>query len=220
MKIIAVAMQKGGVGKSNLTRSLAVAAARDGLNVLAIDMDSQQSTSLWGERRGDELPAVKFATEIELPKLLDRAREAGADLAVIDTPPARSSEAPAAVEAADLVLIPCTADIDAFEQLPRTVRLARTTGTPAAAVHTKATPNSRSEEEAVRGVFEAVGVPAVPGVIHQLKVHRDASREGKSAQELEPESKAASEIETIWNWVCAELQLSTSAPVHRNKRNG
>lgn len=218
MKIIAVAMQKGGVGKSNLTRSLAVAAAQSGLNVLALDMDSQQSTSQWGERREAELPAVQFVTEIDLPKMVARAQEANADLIIIDTPPARSSEAPAAVEAADLVLIPCTADIEAFEQLPRTVRLARTTGTPAAAVLTLATPNSKSEEDAARGVFDAVGVPMVPGIIHRFKVHRDASREGKSAQELEPNSKAANEIAVIWQWVCAELQIGTSARVHNKAR--
>ena len=56
MKTIAIAMQKGGVGKSTLTRSLAVAAADSGLNVLALDMDSQQSTSQWAGRRSAELP--------------------------------------------------------------------------------------------------------------------------------------------------------------------
>ena len=215
MKIVAIAMQKGGVGKSNLTRSLAVAAAEAGLNVLALDMDAQQSTNQWGERREADLPAVQFVTEIELPKFLDRARAAGCELAIIDTPPARSSEAPAAVEVADLVLIPCTPDIEAFEQLPRTVRLARTTGTPAAAVLTLATPGSRNEENIAREVFGAVGVPMAPAVIHRLKVHRDASREGLTAQELEPDSKAAGEIADLFDWLCAELHMGTAAHVHK-----
>ena len=210
-------MQKGGVGKSTLTRSLAVSAAQAGLNVLALDMDAQQSTNQWGQRRTAELPAVQFVTEIELPKLLDRARAAGCELVIIDTPPARSSEAPAAVEIADLVLIPCTADIEAFEQLPRTVRLARTIGTPAAAVLTLATPGSRNEENVAREVFSVVGVPMAPAVIHRLKVHRDASREGLSAQELEPDSRAAAELAELWDYVCAELHLGTGAPVHEKE---
>jgi len=214
MKVITIAMQKGGVGKSTLTRSLAVAASRAGLNVLALDMDAQQSTTQWGERREAELPAVKFVTEIELPKMLDRARDAGCDLVVIDTPPARSSEAPAAVEAADLVVIPCTADIEAFEQLPRTARLARVSGVSAVAVLTMATPNSRNEEEVAREVFNVVGVPMAPAVVHRFKVHRDASREGMSAQELEPDSKAATELKMLWDWVSAQLHQGNSAPVH------
>ncbi len=51
MKTVAIAMQKGGVGKSTLTRSLAVAGTAAGYNVLALDMDAQQSTAQWAERR-------------------------------------------------------------------------------------------------------------------------------------------------------------------------
>lgn len=214
MKIIAIAMQKGGVGKSTLTRSLAVAASRTGLNVLALDMDTQQSTAQWAERRSEQLPLVRFVTEIELPKVLKQAEDAGCDLILIDTPPARSTEAPAAVEYADLVLVPCTPDIEAYEQLPRTERLARTTGKPAAAVLTMAQPNSRSEEEVAREIFTKLKIPMAPAILHRLKVHRDASRDGQTAQEMEPDSKAAQEIEALWNWVCAELQVCTSALVH------
>lgn len=218
MKTIAIAMQKGGVGKSTLTRSIAVAASKAGMNVLTLDMDAQQSTTQWAERRGDQLPLVRFVTEIELPKVLKQAAEAGCDLVIIDTPPARSTEAPAAVEYADLVLVPCTPDIEAYEQLPRTERLARTTGKPAAAVLTMAQPNSRSEEEIARAIFAELKLPMVPAILHRFKVHRDASRDGQTAQELEPDSKAAQEIQALWDWVRAELQMSKSAPVHKKIR--
>ena len=215
MKIIAVAVAKGGVGKSMVTRSLATAAALAGMNVLAIDMDTQQTTTQWGRRRTNPLPLVRFSTENDLSDELGRARAAGCELVLIDTPPARSSEAPAAVEVADYVLIPCSADIEAFEQLPRTARLARTSGIPAAAILNLATPNSRSEEEAARGVFEALELRMAPSVLHRYKVHRDAARMGLSAQEIEPDSKAAAEIAALWDWICAELHISTSALVHK-----
>lgn len=222
MKIIAIAMQKGGVGKSTLTRSLAVAAALEGHNVLVLDMDTQQSTNQWKGRREAPLPLVRFTTEIDLQGELDRARKAGCDLVLIDTPPARSTEAPAAVEFSDFVLVPCTADIEAFEQLPRTARLARTTGKPAAAVLTMATPNSRSELDVAHKVFETVGLEVAPQQLHRLKVHRDASRLGLSAQELEPVSKAAEEIKSLAAWVFARISLisanvqnSTRARVHK-----
>ena len=90
MQVITIAMQKGGVGKSTLARSLAVAAARDGLSVLIVDMDAQQSISQWAERREADMPVVVFSTENELAKKLAQAKEA-ADLVIIDTPPARST---------------------------------------------------------------------------------------------------------------------------------
>ena len=215
MKIIAIAMQKGGVGKSTLARSLAVAASKVGYNVLVLDMDTQQSMLQWAERRAKQLPVVKFLSESELPRMLEHAEDAECDLVIIDTPPARSTEAPAAVEEADLVIVPCTPDIEAYEQLPRTARVARTTGTPVAAVLTMVHPNSQTEEKIAREVFATIGIPMAEAVLHRFKVHRDASREGVTAQEMEPDSKAAQEIQVLWDWVCAELQISTNAIVHK-----
>ncbi len=217
MKVVSVAMQKGGVGKSTLTRSLAVAAADAGLNVLVLDMDAQQSTKQWKDRREAPLPLVSFTTEIDLPRELERARAADCELVLIDTPPARSTEAPAAVEYSDLVLVPCTPDIESYEQLPRTLRLARSTSTPAAVVLTMATPNSRIEQETARAVIQAVGSVEMVAVVHRLKVHRDASREGLTAAELEPDGKAAAEIAGLWDWVSAQLQLCTNASVPKRK---
>lgn len=221
MKVIAIAMNKGGVGKSTLTRCIAVAAAENGLNVLVLDMDTQQTTTQWGRRRTareKQLPLVRFTTENDLADELAKARAAGCDIVVIDTPPARSSEAPAAVESADLVIIPCTADIEAFEQIARTARLARTTGKSALAVLNLATPNSLSEIEAAREVFEAIGLPMAPIVLHRLKVHRDASRNGLTPQESEPSGRAAAEIVKLWEHLRTQLQPSKGATVQKCKR--
>ena len=97
-----------------VSRSLATAAARAGMTVLILDMDTQQNSTNWRRRRPDEeqLPLVQFTTENDLEETLRRARAAKCDLVIIDTPPGRSTEAPAAVEAADLVLIPCTPEVE------------------------------------------------------------------------------------------------------------
>lgn len=205
MQIITIAMQKGGVGKSTLVRSLAVAAARDGLSVLILDMDAQQSVSQWGERREAEMPVVVFSTENELPKRLEQAKGA-ADLVIIDTPPARSTEAPAAVEVADLVLIPTTPDVEPLEQMPRTLRLCRGFDRPVWAVINMANPTSQAEVKQTREVIEAMGAKAAPVVLHRRKAHRDASASGQSVQELDASSKAASEVTDLWVWVRAEMQ--------------
>jgi chromosome partitioning protein len=99
--------------------------------------------------------------------------------------------------------------------LPRTARLARTTGKPAVVVPNLIQPTSRSEEEAIRGVADAQGLRTAPVALHRFNVHREGSLRGKTAQELQPESKAAAEIAALWNWICAELQLTTRALVHK-----
>jgi len=215
-KVVAVTINKGGAGKTMITRSLATAAAAAELSVLIIDMDTQQNSTTWRRRRPDNLilPLVQFTTENDLPETLERARAARCDLIVIDTPPGRSTEAPAAVEAADLVLIPCTADVECFEGLPRTARLARTTGKPARVVPNFVNPTSLSEDQSIRGVAEAQGLECVPVTLHRFNVHRDGSLRGLTASELQPDSKAAGETRALWNWLCAQLQLTTSAKDH------
>ena len=216
-KVVAVTINKGGAGKTMISRSLGTCAAEAGLAVLILDMDTQQNSTNWRRRRSADipLPLVQFTTENDLEETLRRARSAGCDLIIIDTPPGRSTEAPAAVEVADLVLIPCTADVESFEGLPRTARLARTSGKPAVVVPNFVQPNSRADEEAIRGVAVHHNLPTVPVALHRFNVHREGSLQGMTAQELQPESKAAAEINALWAWLCAELHMTTNAIVHR-----
>jgi len=102
MRTIALSCNKGGVGKTSIAKHIATAAAASGLNVMLLDMDTQQNATNWGRRRSQRqsspaLPVVRFVTENDLPDALERASAAGCDLVVIDTPPGRSAEAPAAV---------------------------------------------------------------------------------------------------------------------------
>ena len=220
MQTVAVTINKGGVGKTTITKNLATAAAAAGLTVLIIDMDTQQNADAWSRRRRQQqpdrqLPIVQFTTERDLPDVLERARAADCDLVLIDTPPGRSTEAPAAVEAADFVLIPFWLETDAFEGLKKTADLARRLGRPSAAVLNFATPNSRSHEEAARDVLKALDARMSPVVLHRYEAHRNANPSGLTAYEAEPESRAAAEVWALWNWLREELQISTSAHVHK-----
>lgn len=145
------------------------------------------------------MPVVRFVTEN----------------ALIDTPPGRSAEAPAAVEAADFALIPLWLESDAFDGVAKSAGLARRLGAPAVAVLSFATPNSKSHEEAARSVMEALAVPMSPVVLYRYEAYRLANPNGLTVPELEPESRAAAEIAALWDWASAEVQISTSAIVHK-----
>jgi len=217
MKIVAITINKGGVGKTMLSRSLGAAAASAGKLVLILAMDTQQNSTSWRRRRPAELPLphVQFTTENDLPETLKRARDAGCDLVLIDTPPGRSTEAVAAVEEADLVLIPCTSETECFEGLPRTARLARQASKRAVVIANFVHPSGRAEVEAIRGVAKAQELETAPVALHEYQVHRDGSFQGKTAPEIQPDSKAAAEINVLWNWFCAEMQMTTNAVVHK-----
>ncbi len=218
MRTIAISINKGGVGKTTTTKTLACAAVSAGLNALILDMDTQQNATNWGRRREKQnkpLPLVRFTTEQDLPAELERAAKAGCDLTLIDTPPGRSSEAMAAVEAADLVLTPFWNDQDSYDGVTKTAGLVRRLGKDAFGLLNFVTPNSKSHEEAAREVLNAIGLPMAPVVLHRYDVHRLASIKGLAAQEMEPESSAALEIVALWDWFSATLQLSKSAVVRK-----
>jgi chromosome partitioning protein len=220
MHTITASINKGGVGKTTLTKALACAAVRKKKNVLVLDVDTQQNATNWGRRREKQhkpLPLIQFTTEQDIPDALQRAKNAGCDLVFIDTPPGRSSEAMAAIEVSDLVLIPFWNDQDAYDGVTKTAGLVRRMNIEAYGVLNFATPNSRSHEEAAREVLQAIGLSMAPVVLHRYDVHRLANIQGLTAQEMEPKSQAAKEIGALWDWLCAILQFDESAIVHRRK---
>jgi len=216
-KVVAITINRGGQGKTMLSRSLGALAGEAGLAVLVADMDTQENSTSWRKRRPEErqLPLVEFTTEKGLPDLIEKARAAECDLILIDTPPGRSTEAAAAVEECDLALVPCNGEIESFEGLPRTARLARTTGKRAVVIPNWVQPGSQSEERTIRSIAESYGLATAPVALHRYTIHKEASMLGLTASELDPQSKAAAELHALWEWLCAELQMTNSALVHK-----
>lgn len=110
-KIITVAQQKGGSGKTTLAANLAVSLSRAGHRVALLDIDPQGSLGRWFmtrvERSGDTGPGLDFSTasawgvNYECDKL---CRDN--DFVIVDTPPKVDADLRPALRAADLVLVP------------------------------------------------------------------------------------------------------------------
>ena len=106
---------KGGVGKTTSAIMVTAAATRQGRTVEVLDADPQGSASRWAEiatQRGDDLPfAIRYTTANELRQLPDH----DSVLQIVDTPPGEAASIQAAIDTADLVVIPSGAspmDID------------------------------------------------------------------------------------------------------------
>jgi len=122
MHVLVLASQKGGAGKTTLSRHLAVEAERVGQGpVVLIDADPQGGLAGWWNRRTADTP-VFFASRLEdLPKHVEQARAGGVKLIIIDTPPQATTLIRAVVGLADLVLIPTRPSPDDLDAVGRTI---------------------------------------------------------------------------------------------------
>lgn len=210
MKTIAVISQKGGAGKTTLALHLAAAGHAAGLESLILDTDPQATASAWSTWRDQAEPEViDCASPPLLARKLDAARELGAELIVIDTPPHADSMATAACRIADLVLIPCRPrgfDLAAIELTGQLVKVSGKAGCVVFTAGPAVAPKLYAEaEELVRGY----GLDVAPFRLSERAAYHHATGAGKVAAEIDPNGKAAGEVAALWGWIAQHLNVST-----------
>lgn len=110
-KIITIAQQKGGAGKSTVAAHIAVALFQQGRRVTLVDIDPQGSLTMWHslrqEKFGKGYTGMNFVSSSgwRLGSAVATAKS-NSDFIIIDSPPHTETEAKTAIRAADLVVIP------------------------------------------------------------------------------------------------------------------
>jgi len=208
MKTIAIISQKGGAGKTTVAIHLAVAAEQRGMNTAIFDLDPQASAASWSDKRNTPSPAVVSAQAARLPSLLQQAAAQSADFVIIDSAPNADAASLAAARAADLILIPCRPSAFDLNAIGTTLNLAAVAGKLAYVLLNAVPPQGKVGEEA-RNALGAGGVAVAEPVLHQLVAFSHAVNDGRSAQEFDPKSKAAAEIDALFAWVIKHANVKT-----------
>lgn len=105
--ILAIASEKGGVGKSTLAASLAIHWHNQGLRVLAVDLDPQGTLQDWAAvaeaNKVDGPSVIGMADNVRktVPTLADQH-----DITILDCPGRMDTRLVAALAVADYVLVP------------------------------------------------------------------------------------------------------------------
>lgn len=210
MKVVSLISQKGGVGKTTLATALAVAAHHDGKQAFLVDLDPQASASFWMDTRQDDALAISAVPASRLGHVLEAAKSASADIAIIDTPPFAKDIAFEAAQHADLVLIPTRPAVLDVMAMTRTIELIKAFDKRAAVVLTFCPPAGKEIDDTEAAV-QALKVELCPVRIGQRIAYSRAQQNGQAAQEIEPQGKAAGEIERLYRYTLQHLYQAECA---------
>jgi chromosome partitioning protein len=213
MHAIALVSQKGGVGKTTLAIHLATAFSAAGYNTLLLDLDPQTSAAEWKDAREAEKPPVMAVPASRVTKVLEEAKKIGTDVLILDTAPHSEGTALTAARCADLILVPCQPSIMDLRALRKTAELLEHVKKPTYAVLNGVAPHGVVADEAASVITEQFKLPVAPIRLGGRVAFNRCLITGQTAQEYEPEGKAAQEALKLYKWAC---QL-VGAPASRRK---
>lgn len=209
-RILSLVGQKGGVGKTTITISLAVEAAERGLRVLVVDADPQGSARMWAEiaqELGTSVPLVVSTplgaqSHRQIPEMA-----APYDLVLIDCPPRLDEVQRLAMMVSELVLLPvgpAPFDVLALTKAIELVGAAQEVrpSLRAAVVITRTQPKTTLARD-LRAQLAGIRPPVLASELGFRAAYQQMIAAGMGPTTFEPAGAAAREVRAL----CDELEI-------------
>jgi chromosome partitioning protein len=200
-KVITVAQQKGGAGKTTLAAHLALAWSSGGHRVAILDIDPQGSLTQWHglleAARGDGGTGLTLSTVAgwRTSGEVDRLKR-DHDIVLIDSPPHAATDAKIAVRSAGLVVVPVQpSPMDVWASKP-TLELAQGEKVPVLFVLNRVPPRGRLADEMALALAE-YGAPIARTRIGNRIALAASMAAGLSLDELAANTPAAREVASL-----------------------
>lgn len=194
-KVITIAQQKGGAGKTTLAAQLAVGFTCARLRVATIDIDPQGSLTCWATLRNQALESANDITHIttqgwRLRKEIERLKDDHFDIIIIDSPPHTQTDATIAIRESDLVLVPVQPSALDIWACGETLKCAATEGVPAVVVMNRV--NARASlYEQMRATLHDMNLDIAPVTFGNRVAFATSIARGLGVAESEPSSNTA-----------------------------
>jgi chromosome partitioning protein len=196
-KIITIAQQKGGAGKTTVAAHVAVALSQKGNRVAVIDIDPQGSLGHWHNVRENKLgegytglifnSLSGWRVGSEVARLRKQC-----DYIIIDSPPHTETEARTAIRNADAIIIPVQPSPTDLWATKATLDIATNEKIPVLVVLNRVNANSRLAQTIGSELSNLAETTLGNRVLFASSL-----LEGRTATEVEPNSVAASEIKAL-----------------------
>lgn len=201
-KIILIASQKGGVGKSTTAVNISAVLADQGHDVLLVDSDRQASVSeWWAERKLNHPDHPKIACIQKYGELDDTLVDLSNryEYVIVDVTGRDSEEMRSAMVVADVLLTPVKAsqvDINTLPNMCKIIKQSRLINKALTAYAflsiAPSNPKINEIEQAKRTILEFPELRLLETVVFDRKIYRDCMADGLAVTELK--GRADSEV--------------------------
>ena len=209
-KVITIAQQKGGTGKTTLAVHLALAFIKyHNLKVAIIDTDPQGSLGKWFMIRSEKKISnenLTFKTaSLWGAQYESKSLKQDHDIIIIDTPPKIESDARPAIEAANLVLIPVAPSPVDFWATEAIIDIAKKAKRKILIQINRANHRSKLISKTLEYI-ENLKIKATNTLIGNRQIFVASMGEGKTAIEKHRTGKAVEEVKNISNQILLEIK--------------
>lgn len=200
VRVICVAQQKGGAGKTTLVSNLATAFLARGQSIALLDTDPQGSLGRWMDIREDALGEsdrllFSTATAYGISRAI-RTVSRGADIVLVDTPPKVDSDLRWILREAELVLVPISASQADVWATHDVLDLAERAGTPTRIVLNRTRAGTRVDGDVASSVAE-LGTQSLNASLSNRVIYAEALGHGLGAMEARRSGPAAEEVRAL-----------------------
>jgi chromosome partitioning protein len=211
-KIIVVAQQKGGAGKTTIAAHVAVALSQMNNKVAVIDIDPQGSLTAWYEIRkkkfGEDYTGLNFSATSgwRIASIISKLKD-NFEYIVIDSPPHTETDSKSAIREATLLVVPLQPSPADLWASKSTFKFAEQEKIKFVAVMNRVSNNSKLAEELKK---------EIPNLAKARLGNRTAFAgaflEGKTVTETQPKSTAAEEVKALVKEI-----VNTMSPKEKKK---
>jgi chromosome partitioning protein len=183
--------------------------------VCVVDMDPQGSLMNWARIRAAGDVEVLASGAARLPALLATLERRGVTLALLDTPGAEGAASSAAMQVADLNIVPSRPSLFDLWASARARTALTEIGAKFVFLLNQCPPAQTARVQDGVEALEEMGELISPLILARVD-YQDAARRGRGVTELNPSGAAAQEMCSLWQSITAHLaQAKVGRPARK-----